>query len=105
VRCGLPILLRRLSIYEVIYFGNYLDAADNAEFMERLTALRDEGYRAEQRRKTARIGEHYSRERVLRLWVELYDRVGKERADRKAAGKGGMKAGGKAAGKAGRADR
>ena len=71
--CGKPILLRDLSLYQVILDGYYLKAADNRQFIAQLVQLsRDEAYYARACEMSARGNRFYSEEHVLGMWQEFY---------------------------------
>jgi len=71
--CGKPILLRDLSLYQVILDGYYLKAADNRQFIAQLMQLsRDEAYYARACAMSAQGNRFYSEQHVLGMWQEFY---------------------------------
>lgn len=76
VNAGIPLLLRDLDLYKMIYFSDYPRAYDNDRFMEQLIRLRDDSnYYKEAKQASFDIADYYSEERIVRLWVDYYKRI------------------------------
>ena len=78
-----PVVLRDLDLYEPVLFRKYVAANTNEEFSESLRKLRDnkEFYKAGVENSKF-ISEFYSKENVLKLWIEYYQRVYKTKFNR-----------------------
>lgn len=80
---GLPILLRDLEIYPDILFHYYLKGNNLDDFISILTKLKQDGsFYQEWSQKSSKGHLFYSRENVLKMWKEFYDRVYEENRNR-----------------------
>jgi 1,2-diacylglycerol-3-alpha-glucose alpha-1,2-galactosyltransferase len=71
-----PILLRDLELYEDILFDYYLKEHDNKGFIEAIEKLKnDKNYYDEAKEKAIRGHNFYSRENVLAMWKDFYEKV------------------------------
>ncbi len=71
-----PLLLRDLDLYKDILFNKYLKADDNDTFKEKLEELKNnqELYK-KYSNYSKNISEFYSKEHVLKMWVEFYTKI------------------------------
>lgn len=78
----IPILLRDLDIYNDILFDYYLKGNSVDEFLELLEKLKnDKDFYDEWSKNSDRGHKFYSRENVLKMWEDFYDRVYRETKD------------------------
>ncbi|MGV8979996.1 glycosyltransferase family 4 protein [Clostridium sp.] len=71
-----PILLRDLELYEDILFDYYLKEHDNEGFISAIKKLKnDSDYYEVAKEKAIRGHNFYSRENVLAMWKEFYEKV------------------------------
>ena len=78
----IPILLRDLDIYNDILFDYYLKGNSVDEFLEILEKLKnDKDFYDEWSKNSDRGHKFYSRENVLKMWEDFYDRVYRETKD------------------------
>ncbi len=71
-----PLLLRDLALYEDILFHNYLAGKDNTEFAQLLTQLQnDPQFYQKSEAMSQAISDYYSKENVLRIWIDFYTKV------------------------------
>ena len=76
MNCNTPILLRDLDIYPKILFDFYLKGNSNEEFVEYLTALKEnKQFRKERIQKSLEGSLFYSKENVLAMWQEFYNEI------------------------------
>lgn len=76
VNSGLPILLRDLDLYRVIYFTDYLRANDNAHFAQLLLRLStDPAFYAHAQECSAKIAQDYSEDAIAQKWIAYYQQV------------------------------
>lgn len=71
-----PVLLRDLDLYKDILFGCYLVGTNVEEFCEQLQLMNTnhEAYQAMQM-KSKQISDFYSKENVLKIWVDFYTSI------------------------------
>ena len=71
-----PLVLRNLELYEDILFNKYLKGKDNKEFIDSIYKLKNN---KELYRKysiySKEISEFYSKENVLKLWIDFYTKI------------------------------
>lgn len=74
-----PLVLRDLDLYEDILFHKYAVGTNNDEFVETINKLSmiDDEY-AKYSNYSKEISEFYSKENVLKIWIEFYDKVHSE---------------------------
>lgn len=71
-----PILLRDLELYEDILFDYYLKEHDNEGFIQAIERLKnDKNYYEQAKEKAIRGHNFYSRENVLAMWKDFYEKV------------------------------
>ena len=71
-----PILLRDLELYEDILFDYYLKEHDNEGFIKAIEKLKsDANYYEQAKEKAIRGHNFYSRENVLTMWKDFYEKV------------------------------
>ena len=71
-----PILLRDLELYEDILFDYYLREHDNEGFIKAIEKLKsDKDYYEQAKEKAIRGHNFYSRENVLNMWKDFYEKV------------------------------
>jgi 1,2-diacylglycerol-3-alpha-glucose alpha-1,2-galactosyltransferase len=71
-----PILLRDLELYEDILFDYYLKEHDNEGFIKAIEKLKnDKDYYEQAKEKAIRGHNFYSRENVLVMWKDFYEKV------------------------------
>lgn len=76
MNCQLPLLLRDISIYDKILFDLYLKGKNNDDFIQLLKKLREDKDFYEFWKKQSCIGkEFYSKENVLKMWKNFYEKV------------------------------
>lgn len=81
MNCHLPLLLRDITLYEKILAGFYLKAASNQGFIEKLKKLLTDKIYYKQAQKKSEAGKrYYSKNHVLAMWREFYQRVYQEKA-------------------------
>lgn len=79
-----PILLRDLDIYHDILFDYYLKGNSEIEFIEQLKKLKEDlNYYQLWSEKSYEGHQFYSKENVLKLWENFYDRVYEESSDKR----------------------
>jgi len=74
-----PLILRDLELYEDILFHNYMAGHDNHDFEKLIRACKEEPevYQKGQQMSKA-ISDYYSKENVLKIWIDFYTRVHEE---------------------------
>lgn len=74
-----PLVLRNLELYEDILFHKYFAGEDNEAFVELIRKLKEEEtmYQEGQAYSKA-ISEYYSKENVLKIWIDFYTKVHEE---------------------------
>ena len=73
---GLPLLLRDLDLYKPILFDKYCRGSSIEGFIEQLIKLQNENdYYLKSSQNSLEISNYYSKERVLGLWEEYYQRI------------------------------
>lgn len=71
-----PILLRDLELYEDILFGNYIKESTNEGFGRELDKLKsDPAYYKKYSEASSKISEFYSKENVLKMWIDFYTEI------------------------------
>lgn len=76
VHACLPIVLRDLDLYRVIYFTDYLRANDNTGFADLLLHLStDSTFYSQAQRSSAKIAQDYSEESIAEKWIAYYHRI------------------------------
>lgn len=76
MNCNTPILLRDLDIYPKILFDFYLRGNTNKEFIDYITALKENPeFRQERIRKSQEGSDFYSGENILSMWQEFYNEI------------------------------
>lgn len=74
-----PLVLRNLELYEDILFHKYLSGKDNQEFVELLEKLQnDPAIYAQSEAYAKEISEFYSKENVVKIWIDFYTKVYEE---------------------------
>lgn len=71
-----PLLLRNLDLYHDILFDKYVSGKNNKEFIKKIKELRDDKdlYKKECKH-SKEISEFYSKENVLKLWIDFYTNI------------------------------
>lgn len=73
IQCGLPLVLRDISLYKEIFFDDYLSSKDSNGFAVLLEKLKNESsFRDEYLAKSKKLANFYSEENILRIWEDLY---------------------------------
>lgn len=68
-----PMVLRDLDLYKNILFNQYLKGTDNEEFAALIRKLKeDPEFYAQAQEYSRKIADYYSRENVLKLWIDFY---------------------------------
>lgn len=76
VNIGIPLLLRDLDLYKDILFSKYLSGNNVEEFVSSIDSLRkDKKLYNEQSKLSLSISEYYSKENVLRIWINYYKSI------------------------------
>ena len=79
-----PILLRNLELYENILFKKYMVGKNNQEFIQSIKLLKNSN---EEYKKycnySKEISEFYSKENVLKIWIDFYQRILKDKSKKK----------------------
>jgi len=77
-----PLILRDLELYEEILFKKYLKGHNNKEFINKINELKDnkELYQ-EYSEYSKEISEFYSKENVLKLWIDFYTKIYNEKKE------------------------
>lgn len=71
-----PLVLRNLELYEDILFHKYLAGENNEKFVELIRDLKEKPEIYEQSRTWSKeISEFYSKENVLKIWIDFYTKV------------------------------
>lgn len=71
-----PILLRDLELYEDILLGNYIKESTNEGFGKELDKLKsDPAYYKKYSEASSKISEFYSKENVLKMWIDFYTEI------------------------------
>lgn len=84
VNTHIPLLLRDLELYEDILFKKYVTAKNNKDFAKEIEKLStNKKYYQKYSENSKYISEFYSKENVLKLWIEFYTRVHKEHVEKK----------------------
>lgn len=79
-----PILLRELDLYKPILWNHYFSASDNNGFIKQLVQLsEDKTYYEEGMKRSKKISQYYSKEYVLKQWIDFYSRIVKEKREKK----------------------
>ncbi len=74
-----PLVLRDLTLYEDILFHNYFAGHDNEAFCELLRKCKeDPKVYAQGQKMSQEISEYYSKENVLKIWIDFYTKVHEE---------------------------
>lgn len=72
----IPILLRDLDLYKVILFDDYFKGNNNNEFIKTIDDLsKNKNLYNEGIKKSQNISKFYSKEHVLKMWEEFYQKV------------------------------
>lgn len=78
-----PLLLRDLELYEDILFKKYLKGNTNASFVKKLNELKcDKELYQKYSKYSEEISEFYSKENVLKLWVDFYTNIYNEKKNK-----------------------
>ena len=73
---GVPVLLRDLDLYKPILFDNYASGKNVDEFSKELNKLKqDKDYYENHVKYSLKIKDYYSKEKLLSLWKEYYQRI------------------------------
>lgn len=73
------LVLRNLELYEDILFKKYLAGKDNQEFVELIRKLKSQPEIYAQSEEYAKeISEFYSKENVVKIWIDFYTKVHEE---------------------------
>lgn len=76
---GLPLLLRDLELYEGILFKKYLKGHNNQDFVKQLKNLKEDSTLYEKYKNASKeISDYYSKENVLKLWIDFYTKIYQE---------------------------
>lgn len=76
VNSGLPVLLRDLPLYEVIYFTDYLRGKNNDEFAKQLVRLAEDPVVYNRAKAcSAKIAADYAPETIAEKWIAYYSRI------------------------------
>ena len=76
---GLPILVRDLDLYKPIIFDKYIASKDIDEFVNNINSLHnDKDYYNKQSQNSDYISSFYSKEKVLKMWEDYYQRIYKK---------------------------
>ena len=76
MNCNTPILLRDLDVYPKILFDFYLKGNTNEEFIEYITALKEnKSFREECIHKSLEGSHFYSGDNILRMWQDFYNEI------------------------------
>ena len=74
-----PLLLRDLALYEDILFKKYIKAPNNEEFAGMIEKLsKDKKFYESCSGDSKYISEYYSKENVLRIWIDFYKSIYKK---------------------------
>ncbi len=83
VNSDTPLVLRDLYLYEDILFKKYKKGKDNNEFVKIIEKLKnDKKLYKECQEDSKFISEYYSKENVLKLWIDYYTKVYNENKDK-----------------------
>ncbi len=85
-----PLILRDLKLYEDILFHNYMAGHDNHDFEKLIRSYKEDKaiyQKGEQMSKA--ISEYYSKENVLKIWIDFYTKVYEEHVRKKNRGQRG----------------
>lgn len=75
-----PLLLRDLELYEGILFNKYLKGHTNQEFISKLEELKNNrDLYTKYSDYSKEISEYYSKENVLKLWIDFYTKIYQEK--------------------------
>ena len=75
-----PLLLRDLELYEEILFKKYLKGHNNNDFISNIKELKDNKELYQKYSVYSKeISEFYSKENVLKLWIDFYTKIYNER--------------------------
>lgn len=74
-----PLVLRDLELYEDILFHKYAKGHTNDEFVEQIQKLKEDHQHYQSGEQMSKeISEYYSKENVLKIWIDFYTKVHKE---------------------------
>lgn len=74
-----PLVLRDLELYEDILFHKYAKGHINDEFVEQIQKLKEDHQHYQSGEQMSKeISEYYSKENVLKIWIDFYTKVHKE---------------------------
>lgn len=81
VNSDIPTLLRNLDLYHDILFDKYLVADDNDGFVKEISKLaKDKKYFKKASDFSNYISTYYSKEHVLKLWIDFYNNIYNKKA-------------------------
>jgi len=73
VNCDLPLILRDLDIYKDVFFENYTKASNVTGFVELIRKFKeDRSFYEQYRQKSRELAEHYSPDRILKMWEDFF---------------------------------
>lgn len=74
-----PLLLRDLDLYEDILFSKYKKGSNNQEFIEAIKELKENASIYQQYSDYSKENsEFYSKDHVLKMWIEFYNKIDRE---------------------------
>jgi len=77
-----PLLLRDLELYEGILFKKYLFGHNNEEFITKINELKNNSELYQKYSQYSKeISEFYSKENVLKLWIDFYTKIYQDKFD------------------------
>ena len=78
-----PLLLRDLDLYEDILFSKYIKGKSITDFVKAIEKLRtDDKFYKKQSKLSEEISNYYSKEHVLNMWIEFYQKIYEERVEK-----------------------
>ena len=79
-----PLLLRDLELYEEILFKKYLSGHNNEDFIDKIKKLKENKELYQKYSEYSKeISEFYSKENVLKLWIDFYTKIYNEKKETK----------------------
>lgn len=77
-----PLLLRDLDLYKDILFSKYLSGDKISEFSDKINKLKnDKDLYNKYSNYSKEISEYYSKENVLKIWIDFYTNIYKEKVE------------------------
>lgn len=78
-----PLLLRDLELYEDILFSKYLKGKNVGEFVKAIEKLSaDNKFYKHQCKLSDEISQYYSKDHVLQMWIDFYQKIYEERVEK-----------------------